>query len=101
MISLHEVYERGNETVRGAVQAFGDRHGPATAGHADPDWSQAETHFTQLIEMIMGSDFSERTDIKGIVRRAENEAVQLLLALHTVPDYRCPICVKQRRRERP
>ncbi|MYW67134.1 hypothetical protein GTY65_24145 [Streptomyces sp. SID8379] len=99
MISLHEVYERGNEAVKGAVRAFGDRHGPASAANSAPDWNGAERHFTQLIEVIMAAATPAQTDIKGIIRRAENEAVQLLLALHTLPDYRCPICVKRQGRE--
>lgn len=93
MISLHDVYEQGNEAVREAVRAFGDRH--PTALDAEPDWKTTERHFTHLIEVIMGTAASPQTDPTDIVRRAENEAVQLLLALQTVRRYRCPICVKQ------
>ncbi|MFF5304852.1 hypothetical protein ACFY5F_36390 [Streptomyces sp. NPDC013161] len=98
MITLHEVYEQGTEPVRQAVQAFGDRHPltPADA-NAEPDWKTAEKHFTHLVEVIMGTAALRQPHPAGTIRRAENEAVQLLLTLNTVPNYRCPICVKQRR----
>ncbi|MFD5430373.1 hypothetical protein, partial [Streptomyces sp. NPDC127084] len=91
-------YEQGTETVRQAIQAFGDRHPltPADA-NADPDWKIAEKHFTHLVEVIMGTAALGQSNAAGTIRRAENEAVQLLLTLNTVPNYRCPICVKQQR----
>ncbi|MFH8775975.1 MULTISPECIES: hypothetical protein [unclassified Streptomyces] len=98
MITLHEVYEQGNEAVKEAVRAFGARHplGPARSD-AEPDWKTAEKHFTHVIEVIMGTAALAEPDTVGTVRRAENVAVQLLLTLHTVRGYRCPICVKKRR----
>ncbi|MFE2993219.1 hypothetical protein [Streptomyces sp. NPDC059262] len=96
MISLHDVYEQGNGAVKEAVLAFGARHPlePATA-NPEPDWKRAEKHFTHLIEVIMGAAAPVQADVTATVRRAENETVQLLLALRPLPDYRCPICVKQ------
>ncbi|WP_331724034.1 hypothetical protein [Streptomyces sp. NBC_00005] len=98
MITLHEVYEQGTETVKEAVRSFGTRHplGPATAD-AEPDWKLAERHFTSVIEVIMGTAALAQPDAAGTVRRAENAARQLLLTLNTLPNYRCPICVKQGR----
>ncbi|MFE6838575.1 hypothetical protein ACFVFI_27515 [Streptomyces sp. NPDC057705] len=98
MISLHDLYEEGTEAVKEAVRSFGARH-PLTVGGAEPDWKVAEKHFTHLIEVIMGTaaPAPAQTVAAASIRRAENEAVQLLLALHPVPDYRCPICVKRGR----
>lgn len=96
MISLHDLYEEGTEAVKEAVQSFGARHSLAF-GRAEPDWKVAEKHFTHLIEVIMGTAAPARADTAASIRRAENEAVQLLLALHPVPDYRCPICVMRGR----
>ncbi|MFE1989595.1 hypothetical protein [Streptomyces mirabilis] len=97
MITLHEVYEQGSEAVREAVRAFGARHPLArAAAEAEPDWKTAEKHFTHLIEEIMRMAALGQPPA-GTVRRAENEAVQFLLTLSTVPNYRCPICVKRRR----
>ncbi|MDG9703265.1 hypothetical protein [Streptomyces sp. DH37] len=99
MITLHDVYEQGNDTVRAAVLAFGTRHPVGPDGpDAEPDWKQAERCFTRIIETIMGSAAPPppgSTD--GPVRRAENSAVGFLLAANTRPDYRCPICVKRQR----
>ncbi|MFE6808614.1 hypothetical protein ACFVEN_44225 [Streptomyces sp. NPDC057681] len=100
MITLHDLHEEGNDRVADAVLAFGARH-PLKPGQpdAEPDWARAEKHFTRLIEVIMGEAAPPPRDDSwdGLVRRAENEARQLLLTLNTVPGYRCPICVKQRR----
>ncbi|WP_105975686.1 hypothetical protein [Streptomyces geranii] len=98
MITLHEVYKQGAETVKEAVLAFGVRH-PLAVVPPDPapDWKLAERHFTSVIEVIMGAAALSQPDVTGTVRRAENEAVQLLLALNTLSDYRCPICVKRGR----
>ncbi|MGW6605210.1 hypothetical protein [Streptomyces sp. NPDC055036] len=98
MITLHDVYKQGSETVESAVLAFGARHPlNAAAPDAEPDWKWAEKHFTRLIEVIMGTAALHRPAARDTVHRAENEAVQVLLTLNTVPHYRCPICVKQRR----
>ncbi|MEU6655957.1 hypothetical protein ABZ904_43025 [Streptomyces sp. NPDC046900] len=95
MISLHEVFERGTDAVKSAVLAFGARHLPDAVGlNTEPDWKQAEKHFTQLIEVIMGSAATRQPGVAATVRRAENEAIGLLLAFNTVPNYRCPICIK-------
>lgn len=97
MISLHEVFEQGTDAVKAAVLAFGTRHPPQAARpDAEPDWKQAERHFTHLIETIMGTA-EPQPSAAATVRRAENEAIDLLLAFHTLPNYRCPICVKQQR----
>ena len=98
MITLHQVFEQGTEAVKDAVLAFGARH-PLAASPADsePDWKTAEKHFTHLIEVIMGTTALAQPDSAGTIRRAENEAVQLLLVLATLPNYRCPICVKRRK----
>ncbi|MFC9534329.1 hypothetical protein ACFT38_27850 [Streptomyces sp. NPDC056975] len=100
MITLHDLHEEGTDGVTDAVLAFGARH-PLKPGQSDaePDWAHAERHFTRLIEVIMGEAAPPQLDDSrdGLVRRAENEARQLLLTLNTVPGYRCPICVKQRR----
>ncbi|MFI1840378.1 hypothetical protein [Streptomyces olivaceoviridis] len=100
MITLHDLYKEGNDGVKEAVQAFGARH-PLKPDQpdAEPDWARAEKHFTRLIEVLMGeaapSPLSKSRD--GRVRRAENEARDLLLNLSTVAGYLYPICVKQRR----
>ncbi|WP_329583109.1 hypothetical protein [Streptomyces sp. NBC_01361] len=100
MITLHDLYEEGNDRLTEAVQAFGARH-PLRPDQpdAEPDWAQAEKHFTRLIEVLMGEAAPSPLDSgwTGLVRRTENEARQLLLTFNTVPGYRCPICVKQRR----
>ncbi|MFC9498397.1 hypothetical protein [Streptomyces sp. NPDC056982] len=100
MITLHDLHEEGNDRVKDAVLAFGARH-PLKPDQPDtePDWAHAERHFTYLIEVIMGEAAPPQLDDSrdGIVRRAQNEARQLLLTLNTLPGYRCPICVKQRR----
>ncbi|MFG2948352.1 hypothetical protein [Streptomyces adustus] len=56
MITLHDVYERDSDEVKAAVLAFGALH-VARAGSPDsePDWKQAEKHFTLVIEEIMGA----------------------------------------------
>ncbi|MFJ8770152.1 hypothetical protein [Streptomyces clavifer] len=98
MITLHDVYEQGNDAVKEAVRAFGARHPLTTDTSAtEPDWKAAEKHFTHLIEVIMGTAAPAQPDTSAMIRLAENAAVQLLLALHTQPHYRCPICVKRRR----
>lgn len=97
MITLHDVYEEGTDTVKAAVLAFGTRH-PASPGGPDtePDWKQAERHFTNIVETIMGSTASPPSgSTDSPVRRAENAAIGFLLAVNTRPDYRCPICVKR------
>ncbi|MEU9989204.1 hypothetical protein AB0E10_20900 [Streptomyces sp. NPDC048045] len=96
MITLHDVYEQGNDTVRAAVLAFGARH--LTILDDGPDWKQAEKHFTSVVETIMGSSAPPPPgSTEGPVRRAENAAIGFLLAANSQPNYRCPICVKQRR----
>jgi hypothetical protein len=98
VITLHEVHKQDSGDVKAAVVAFGARHPFDGAGpDAEPDWKWAEKHFTRLIEVIMGTAALAQGRGTDTVHRAENEAVQLLLTLNTVPDYRCPICVKQRR----
>ncbi|MCX4461406.1 hypothetical protein OOK58_01670 [Streptomyces sp. NBC_01728] len=98
MISLHDVFKEGTEAVKAAVLAFGARHlNDLRSGHAEPNWKHAEKHFTYLIEGIMGAAAPQQPGAAATVRRAENEAIDLLLALHGVRDYRCPICVKQQR----
>ncbi|MFF1399362.1 hypothetical protein ACFVZD_36885 [Streptomyces sp. NPDC058287] len=98
MISLHDAYNQGPEAVREAIRAFGALH-PLASGTSgtEPDWATAERHFTHLIEVIMREAIPAQDDAKAIVRRAENEALQLLLALAPVGGYRCPICVMHRR----
>ncbi|WP_225823868.1 hypothetical protein [Streptomyces naphthomycinicus] len=96
MITLHDVFQQGNDRVRAAVLAFGTRH-PADFASPDsePNWKKAEKHFTHIIEMIMGSAVLPPPDsADGPVRRAENAAVGFLLAVNVQPNYRCPICVK-------
>ncbi|MET8129593.1 hypothetical protein ABZV67_38830 [Streptomyces sp. NPDC005065] len=98
MITLHEAHKQNSEAVKTAVLAFGARHPFDGAGpDGEPDWKWAEKHFTRLIEVIMGTAALAQTRGTDTVHRAENEAVQLLLTLNTVPRYRCPICVKQQR----
>ncbi|TWV41873.1 hypothetical protein FRZ03_20535 [Streptomyces misionensis] len=96
MITLHDVFQRGNDRVKAAVMAFGARHPISLADpESEPDWKKAEKHFTYLIEMIMGSAaLPSPGSADGPVRRAENAAVGFLLAVNVQPDYRCPICVK-------
>jgi hypothetical protein len=99
LITLHDVYERGNDTVKAAVLAFGARH-PVRSDSPDAgaDWKKAERHFTHVIETIMGSAAPPPPQsMEGPVRRAENAAIAFLLAANARPDYRCPICVQQRR----
>ncbi|MEU5958774.1 hypothetical protein [Streptomyces sp. NPDC047525] len=99
MITLHEVYEQGSDTVKAAVTAFGARH-PLRRGdgpNPEPDWKWAEKHFTYLIESIMGPAAPPQFGDTDIVRRAENEAIGFLLAVNTQRNYRCPICRKQKR----
>ncbi|MET7355472.1 hypothetical protein [Streptomyces mirabilis] len=80
------------------MRAFGARHPLArAAAGAEPDWKTAEKHLTHLIELITGQTALAQPDATGTVRRAENGAVQLLVTLDTVANYRCPICVKRRR----
>ncbi|MER5517442.1 pentapeptide repeat-containing protein [Streptomyces sp. NPDC002763] len=56
MITLHDVYKQGSGAVKTAVLAFGARHPLNDAApDAEPDWDQAEQHFTRLIETIMGA----------------------------------------------
>ncbi|MFE2671066.1 hypothetical protein [Streptomyces mirabilis] len=98
MISLHGVYEQGTDAVKAAIRAFGARHLLDAAGpNAEPNWKQAERHFTYLIEDIMGGAAPQQPGAAATVRRAENEAIDFLLVLSTVPDSRCPICVKRQR----
>ncbi|MCX4429879.1 MULTISPECIES: hypothetical protein [Streptomyces] len=98
MITLHEVHKRDGEDVKAAVLAFGARHPfDGARPDAEPDWKWAEKHFTRLIEVIMGTAALAQTRSTDTVHLAEDEAVQLLLTLNTVPRYRCPICVKQQR----
>ncbi|MFE7115535.1 hypothetical protein ACFU99_08945 [Streptomyces sp. NPDC057654] len=95
MITLHDVYKQGSETVKAAVLAFGARH---PLDDTEPDWNRTEEHFTYLIEEIMGQAAPRHERAAAtIVRRAEHEAVNFLLAVNNRPDYRCPICVKRRR----
>ncbi|MFF3409039.1 hypothetical protein ACFYW8_23090 [Streptomyces sp. NPDC002742] len=98
MITLHEVYEQGSEAVKAAVLAFGARH-PLDGAEPDvePNWKWAEKHFTHLIEVIMGTATPPQTGTTATVRRAENEAVGILLAVNGQPNYLCPICVKRQR----
>ncbi|MDG9709597.1 hypothetical protein [Streptomyces sp. DH10] len=99
MITLHDVFEQGSDTVKAAVLAFGTRHPVAPGGLVtEPDWKQAEKHFTLVIETIMGSATPPppgSTD--GAVHQAENAAIGFLLAANARSDYRCPICVKRQR----
>ena len=98
MITLHEVHEQGSEAVKAAVLAFGTRHPlDRAAPDAEPDWGQAEKHFTHLIEAIMGTAVPPQTGPAATVRWAENEAIGFLLAVNTRPNYRCPICNKRQR----
>lgn len=56
VITLHDVYKQGSGAVKTAVLAFGARHPLNDAApDAEPDWDQAEQHFTRLIETIMGA----------------------------------------------
>ncbi|MFE6485688.1 hypothetical protein ACFVGN_22505 [Streptomyces sp. NPDC057757] len=96
MITLHEVYEQGSAAVKAAVEAFGGRH-PLDGVGAGPDWGRAEKHFTDLIAAIMGTAAPPQTGFAAIVSRAENAAVDFLLAVNSRPDYRCPVCAKENR----
>ncbi|WP_336052230.1 hypothetical protein [Streptomyces sp. CA2R101] len=95
MITLHDVYKQGSEDVQTAVRAFGARHclNDAATPDAETDWGRAEQHFTRLIEIIMGGAAPSRDSATATVQRAENEAIQFLLSVSNVPNYRCPICV--------
>ncbi|MFD7875887.1 hypothetical protein ACFV5G_17595 [Streptomyces sp. NPDC059766] len=101
MISLHDVYVQGSDAVKAAVITFGTRH-PANHGDpiSEPDWKQAEKHFTYLIEDIMGTAVPPQASAAATVRRAENAAIDFLLAVNNRPNYRCPICVKRQRASR-
>ncbi|MFJ4836369.1 hypothetical protein ACIP79_41730 [Streptomyces sp. NPDC088747] len=98
MITLHDVYEQGSAAVKAAVESFGGRHPLEGVGwDAGPDWKRAEKHFTDLIAAIMGTAAPPQTGFAAIVSRAENAAVDFLLAVNSRPDYRCPICAKEDR----
>ncbi|MFJ3673382.1 hypothetical protein ACIPSE_43725 [Streptomyces sp. NPDC090106] len=96
MITLHDAYDRGSDDLKAAIRAFAARHpsaGTSASGtEPEPDWKTAEKHFIQLTEVIMGAAIPEQPDRNGIVRRAEQEALALLLAVNNRPDFRCPIC---------
>jgi hypothetical protein len=97
VITLHEVYEQGSNNVKAAVRSFGARHPVSgVVPDAEPNWKEAERHFTQLIEVIMGNAAPLPTGTADTVRQAEREAVAFLLAVDNAARYRCPICVKQR-----
>ncbi|PKV82852.1 hypothetical protein [Streptomyces sp. TLI_146] len=97
MITLHDVYEQGNDAVKAAVQSFGARHSRSPGvPDIEPDWKEAERHFTNIIETIMGSAAPPPPgSADGPVRRAENAAIGFLLAARVRGDYRCPICAKR------
>ncbi|WP_405669560.1 hypothetical protein [Streptomyces sp. NBC_01530] len=84
--------------MKAAVLAFGARHPLSFVGpDAEPDWKTAEKHFICVIEEIMGEAIPPRGGVTSTVRRAENAAIALLLALNEATAYRCPICVRQQR----
>ncbi|MFF3257866.1 hypothetical protein ACFYWO_01675 [Streptomyces sp. NPDC002932] len=95
MITLHDVHKQGSESVKTAVLMFGARH-PLnnTIRDAGTDWDQAEQHFTLLAETIMGAATAQ-DGAAATVRRAENEAINFLLAVSNLSNYRCPICVRR------
>ncbi|GAA3543593.1 hypothetical protein [Streptomyces osmaniensis] len=95
MITLYDVYKQGSDAVKAAVVAFGARHPSSSDGTVtEPDWGQAEKHFTAVIETVMPAVTpSTNGTAEGRVRRAENAAIDLLLAVKDLP--RCPICVKR------
>ncbi|MBL1112766.1 hypothetical protein JK364_10210 [Streptomyces sp. 110] len=96
MITLHDVHKQGSEAVKAAVLAFGARHPRNDAApDAEPDWDQAERHFTRLIETIMGGVALPKDSLSATVKRAENEAIHFLLSVSNLPDYRCPICIRR------
>lgn len=101
MITLHEAFIQGSNQLKAAILAFGAVHptpGPAPVdAQPEPDWKTAEKHFIQLTEIIMGAAIPMQPDRTAIVRRAEHEALNTLLAVNTRANYRCPICVMRYR----